>query len=314
MSTILNVIFPIYGAIAIGYAIVRIGWFSGADLRVFGRFVLNVALPALLFKAVATRPIGEILHPGYLVAFLLGSLLVIALTYAWFTLTGTDKARRAVAVMGSSCPNSGLIGYPTMLLVFPDIAGIVLALNFLVENVVLIPLCLAIMDAARGDTGQSILHHIRNILWGLATRPIVIGLFAGLAVSLLGLPVPAPVEQLSGMIAASTSAIALMIIGGSLVGLRLSGQRLYALQIAAAKLVLHPVLVALVAASLPLLGLATLPADLHAAVILSAAMPMFGIYTVFAQNVGAEGPASIAVLAATSLAFVTLSVLLLWLL
>ena len=44
--------------------------------------------------------------------------------------------------------------------------------------------------------------------------------------------------------------------------------------------------------------------------ILSAAMPMFGIYTVLAQEQGLEGLASIAMLAATSAAFVTLSLLL----
>lgn len=64
---------------------------------------------------------------------------------------------------------------------------------------------------------------------------------------------------------------------------------------------------------LPLLGLAALPPDMYAAVILSAAMPMFGIYTVLAQELGLEGAASIAMLAATSMAFVTLSVFLIWL-
>ena len=57
----------------------------------------------------------------------------------------------------------------------------------------------------------------------------------------------------------------------------------------------------------------TLPEELHSAVILSAAMPMFWIYTVLAQRQGLEGAASLAMLTATSLAFVTLTALL-WLL
>ena len=43
------------------------------------------------------------------------------------------------------------------------------------------------------------------------------------------------------------------------------------------------------------------------AVILSAAMPMFGIYTLLAQDYGHEGIASIALLGATAGAFFTLS-------
>jgi hypothetical protein len=71
--------------------------------------------------------------------------------------------------------------------------------------------------------------------------------------------------------------------------------------------------VAGVAAVLLGAGLVTLTPELHSAVILSAAMPMFGIYTVLAQRQGLEGAASLAMLTATSLAFVTLTVLL-WLL
>jgi len=46
------------------------------------------------------------------------------------------------------------------------------------------------------------------------------------------------------------------------------------------------------------------------ALILSAAMPMFGIYTVMAQDYGHEGLASIALLGATAASFFTLSGLL----
>ncbi|EAQ12517.1 auxin efflux carrier family protein [Rhodobacterales bacterium HTCC2654] len=53
------------------------------------------------------------------------------------------------------------------------------------------------------------------------------------------------------------------------------------------------------------LGLA---GDLRIAVILSAAIPMFTIYTVLAQETGHEGLASLALLMATVASFVTLNV------
>lgn len=313
MSDILAITFPIYAAIALGYLSVRKGFFSASDMRLFGRYVLDIALPALLFNAVATRDFASVFHPGYMLVFLAGGLATIALAFAFFTLTGTDPKRRAVAVMGSACPNSGFIGYPVMLLTFPDLAGVILALNMLVENVVLIPICLILMDMAQGGAPMALHRRVGSILWGVLKRPMVIGLLLGLAVSLLRLPLPAPAERLFTMLAASASALSLIVIGGSLVGIEMKGNRLRALQTAAGKLLLHPALVALAALALPALGLATLPPDLHAAVILSAAMPMFGIYPVLAQQLGLEGPASIAMITATTLAFFTLSGLLLWL-
>lgn len=313
MLPILGITFPIYAAIAIGFAVVRLGWFGGTDMRTLGRFVLDIAMPALLFRAVATRELGEILHPVYMLVYMSGGVSTIALALGWFTLTGVDPARRAVAVMGTACPNSGFIGYPIMLLAFPDLAGLVLALNMLVENVVLIPICLILIDMARGETGGPLWRRIAGILLGVLRRPMVIGLLLGFAAAVLRLPLPGPLDRLLSMLAASAAALSLVVIGGSLVGLRLTGNRVRALQVAVGKLLVHPALVAAAAAIVPALGLAALPADLQAAVILSAAMPMFGIYPVLAQQLGLEGVASVALMAATSLAFVSLSVLLAWL-
>ena len=312
MIDILAITFPIYAAILIGYAIVARGWFSAADMRTLGKYVLNIALPALLFKAVASRDLAEIFHLGYLTVFLLGGLAAIAVAFCWFTFAASDPARRAVATLGSSCPNSGFIGYPVMLLVFPDLAGIVLALNFLVENVVLIPICLILMDMSKDGDHGSILKRIANILWGVAKRPMVIGLALGIVVSVSGVSLPSPAMRLFEMLAASAAALSLIVIGGSLFGLPAKGNRALATQIAVGKLVVHPALVALVVVALPMLGM-TLSPELAVAAILSAAMPMFGIYAVLAQERGLEGLASLAMLIATSAAFVTLSLLLLWL-
>jgi predicted permease len=313
MIQILAITFPIYAALALGYLVVWKGWFSAGDMRVLGRYVLNIALPALIFSAVAARSPVQVFQPGYVLAYALGGLGTIALSYTLFSLRGTDPKRRALGVMGSTCPNNAFVGYPIMLLAFPDQAGIILALNLLVENLLLVPLCLVLVELAGNGADQSIWARLRRILLDLARMPMLIGLALGLLVSLIGLPLPGPAMRFIDMLAVSAGAVSLLVIGGSLVGLPLHGNRSLAAQISASKLLLHPALVALAAALLLALGVITLTPELHSAVILSAAMPMFGIYTVLAQRQGLEGAASLAMLTGTSLAFVTLTALL-WLL
>lgn len=288
----------------------RAGWFAPGDMKVLGKYVLNIALPALLFNAVASRDLGDVLNLGYLLVFALGGLLTVAVVFLWFTLQSIGPARRAIAVMGSSCPNSGFVGYPVMLLVFPDLAGIVLALNMVVENVLLIPLSLMLLEASRDRQGKSLLRIAGSILLGVLRRPMVIGLLLGVAVMLSGLAVPLMITRLMDVLAASSSAIALFVIGGSLVGLPVMGQRALAVQIVIGKLFVHPAMTALVLLLLSLAGLPLLTGDMAVAVVLSTAMPMFGIYTLLAQDYGHEGIASLALLGATAGAFVTLSVLL----
>ncbi len=309
MTQILSITFPIYAAITIGYALVRAGWFGVQDMRVLGNYVLNVALPALLFSAVARRDVAEVFDGPYMLAFAAAGLATVALTYLWFTARGADASLRAVAVMGASCANSGFIGYPVMLLTFPDLAGVILALNMLVENILIIPLCLILMELSRGGAHRPLGRKIVMILWGVLKRPMVIGLLLGLLVSLARIPVPGPVTRLIDMLAAAAAGLSLLVIGGSLVGLPLRGNQMRALQVAAGKLLLHPAMAALAVLGVSALGLA-LSDEMRVALILSAAMPMFGIYAVLAQEQGQEGMASIAMLLATALSFVTLSVLL----
>ncbi|WP_397542606.1 AEC family transporter [Roseovarius salis] len=310
MIEVLSITFPLFGAIALGYGAVAAGLFSGGEMRVLGRYVLNIALPALLFDAVAGRDLGEVLHPGYMAAMLIAGLATVAVGYGAVTLTGTGPARRAIAVMGMSVPNSAYVGYPALLLALPDLAGQVLALNFLVENFAMIPLALFLLEIARPSPGRNLPRVLLRILWNVLRRPFVIGLLMGLAVSLLDVPYPAPLERFVSILAASASALALVVIGGTLHGLPMRGNKALAAGIASGKLLLHPAMAALAVAAVPWLGLPALTAEFRHAAVLSAAMPMFGIYVVLAQPYGHDGLASISLLAATGGAFVTLSALL----
>ncbi|MBS0352943.1 MAG: AEC family transporter, partial [Proteobacteria bacterium] len=65
MLDILATTTPIYALMLLGYGFTRVGLFSKADMRVFGRYVINLALPALLFKALSQRSLGEILNLTY---------------------------------------------------------------------------------------------------------------------------------------------------------------------------------------------------------------------------------------------------------
>ncbi|KPP89092.1 MAG: putative permease [Rhodobacteraceae bacterium HLUCCA08] len=312
MGTILGITLPIYVVVALGYVTTRRGLFDPADLQVMGRYVLNIALPALLFHATASRDIAQILHPGYMVAMAGAGLVTAALTYAWFSATGADPTRRAAGVMGATCPNSAFVGYPVMLLAFPDQAGLVLALNTTVENLLIIPLSLVLFELSKPDAGGSLGRKVAKALAGVLARPYMIGLLAGLAWSLAGLPLPEAADRTLGILGASAAALSLFVIGGTLSGLSLEGNRPAALQTALAKLLLHPAIMALMVLLVPLAGLALSP-EMATIAILSAAMPIFGIYTILAQDIGRQGMAALAITLTTLGGFATISAAL-WLL
>lgn len=310
MLDILAITGPIFLCIALGYLTTRGGLFDRGDMRVFGKFLINLALPALLFNALSQRSVGEIFNGPYLAAYALGGLIMLAGTVLWYRKVAHEgMARSAIMAMGMTCPNSGYVGYPVVLLTLgAPVAGVALALNMVVENLLIIPILLALADMERHEAGHW-RQLVMQTLQGLARNPLIIAIVAGFLVSALGIPMPSPVSRTVTLFAQASSALSLFVIGGSLVGLKLQGLRTAVAQIGVGKLVLHPLCLLAVMTWLVPIG----DPQLKVALLLTGALPTMGIYAILAQRHGHEGLASAALLVGTLASFFTLSGLL-WLL
>jgi predicted permease len=306
---ILGITGPIYLAIALGYMVTQRGLFTRADMQVFGKFTIQLALPALLFNALSRRSVGEILNWQYLAAYTVATLAVVGGGLVWTRrVQGKSLSLSSVVTMGMACSNSGFVGYPVaMLTLGSTVAGVSLALNMVVENLLIIPLLLAVAgsEGAPGQWRQAFVQTFK----GLLGNPMIWGIVSGFAVSLSGVQMPEPVSRTINLFSAASGALSLFVIGGSLVGLKPEGLKGAITQIALGKLLVHPLVMLVVL--LWLIPIAD-PA-LRTAALLTCAMPMIGIYTILAQRFGHGAISAAALLVSTVLSFFSLSALL-WLL
>lgn len=307
MLNILSITGPIYLSILLGFLATRQGIFSKSELQIFGKFVLKFALPALVFSSLAQRPFAEIFNVTYLMTYLLASLFTLVVGYfvSIYMLKETRQASTFNA-MGVSCANSGFIGFPILLLIAPEFAGVAFALHVIVENLVMIPLILIM--AERNNSTEKVT--LGKTLRGLAKNPLMIALVAGTCVSMLEIPMPQAITRTVDLFSKTSGALSLFIIGGTLTGLSISGMKHKIFPVVLGKLVLHPVAVIVVMWILMSVGFPALEPDLHRAIVISAAIPMMGTYTILAQAYGQDKTASAIMLAATMLSFFTLSGLL----
>lgn len=311
MLNILTITAPIYLLILAGYCMTRWGIFTSQDLNALGKFVVQLALPALLFKAISERPLNEILNASYLLAYAVGSLTAAAIGAWWARHIARQPPLASVFyAFGTSCSNSGFIGFPIVLLTLPSVAGVALALNMVVENLIVLPLLLIWAERARGAARTW--HEYRALLGRLALNPIILAMLAGLCVSIFSWSLPSLVKHTVDLVALASSALSLFVIGGMLVGLHLGRMGVQVSPISVGKLVLHPLCVFLATLAVPWLGLPPLSPALQSAAVLFAAMPMMGIYTTLAQQYGQQHFSAVAQLLTTVASFFTLSGLL-WL-
>lgn len=310
MFDVLAITGPIYLAVAVGYACTRAGLFARADMRVLGRYVILIALPALLFNALSQRSVGEVLNPVFVGAYAIGSVASNLLGVFWARrIAGKSMSEAGIVGMGFSCPNSGFIGFPLVALLFgPANAGVALALAMVVENFVSLPLSLALaesdVDNAGTTRGERLRMALVQSLRGVLRNPMIWGIALGFLFSLAGWRLPGPVARSVDLFAAASASLSLFVIGGSLVGIRLRGMARDVGVITAGKLLLHPLCVLLAVLLLP-----PMARELQAAVVVMAAVPMLGVYPILAQKHGHDAMAAAAQLAATVASFFTLTAL-----
>jgi malonate transporter len=289
---VLSVTTPIFLLIALGFLATRLGWISQSDTRALGGFVLRFAMPALIFKALSSRPLAEIADIRLLASYALASALCLALTFALFA--RGDRRRAAMRALGGSAPNSGFVGFPIATLLIGPKAGIALALCLIVENAMTIPLGIAFAESGIGA---------RALLARLARNPLLIAIFVGLAASLIGWTPPAPLGRAIDLLAAAAPATALISIGGALVGLKLGGDLIDIAPVAAAKLALHPLLLLGLTAALA----ASADHDVRRAMLVMSSSPVFSIYPLICRHYGQEQTGAAILLIETALAFPTMS-------
>jgi len=307
MLDILAITSPIYLVVLAGYLATRAGVFNRADMAVFGKFVLNLALPALIFNALAQRHIADVLHPGYLLAYLGGSLLSLTVAYqVGRRLCGFNATRSTFLAMGVSCSNSSFVGFPILLLMVAPVAGVALALNVLIENLIMLPLLLALAESARGNGGPW--HEVlQQSLRRLARNPLVLSVSAGLVVSLAQLDLPPPLLRTVNLFAQASGGLSLFAIGGMLVGLPLTSGWRPAVPIVLGKLVGHPLWVLLALTVFTALGVTPMEPPLRAAALMMAAMPMLSIYPILGQAYGEADRSATTLLMCMVASFFTLS-------
>jgi malonate transporter and related proteins len=301
----------------VGFGATRAGLFTEAQLQVLGRFVVLLPLPLLLFTAVSQRNMLEVMNARYALGYAVGSLAAFGTAFAWARRwRAAPVTLAAMQGLGASTSNSGYLGLPIAMQVLGPAAAGPVAVAFLVENMITIPLALALADAAwsasRADAAS---HSVHRSAWGTAWQtfrgmlrnPLLLAVVAGLLFSLTGWALPPIAQRAVSMLAASATPVALLVIGGSLVGLNRHGMQWDVARIAGIKLIVHP---AAVGVALWLL----LPGEpkLVQAGMLMAAMPMVGVFTLLSQRYQHQALAAATILVTTAVSFVTINALLMW--
>jgi predicted permease len=228
---LLDIVAPIFGVVLAGYAMARGRLLSPEGVRGISDFVFYAAIPALLFRTMASAhtPAGADL--ALIATYLLACALVFgASMLATGALFRDGVQERGVLAMGAAFSNSVQLGIPLVLQAFGDAGLVQLMLIVSFHSATLITLATVVIEGAR-EGGRSQRPPRLALARGLAlaarsivTNPIILAMFAGIACAALGWSLPGPVDRFVALIAGGSAACALFAMGASLAQFKLGGR------------------------------------------------------------------------------------------
>lgn len=305
MLPILLKTLPFFAIIGLGYWAGRTRFFTEDATAYLTKFVFYFALSAMIFRFSANLSLSEVLDWTLIGAYLWGTLTVYLIATAVSLVRRLPFEEVAIEAQCAVIGNVGFLGVPMLTLLLGEAAIGPVMLVLAVDLIVFSSLITILVTGSRD--GRVSLRILRTIGLGLLKNPMVVAMVAGLGWSALAVPIPAPVNEFLTLLGAAATPGALFAIGASL-ATKTAERLAVAGWLSFAKLVLHPVAVALAA-------LVIFPVDPFAAgvAISAAAMPVAGNVYILAQHYGiAPHRVSASILISTAFAIITLSGVIAW--
>lgn len=310
MLHILDVTFPFFALVLLGWAAARRGWLPLESIPGLNLFVLYFALPCMLFRFAAATPIASLFDPSVFGTWLVCAVAMVALAMALTRRIGWNDA--AFGGLVAAFSNSGFMGVPLLVDLLGPRAAAPAIVTLAVDMVVTSSLCIALSRLGEAGT-QGASRAVVNALKGMATNPLPWAIAAGCGVSATGVVLPHLLMQPVSMMADAASPAALFTLGLVLARAQRQGARVAPEAVrhsdvplvVGLKLVAHPLLVFAAGRVVMALGA---PLDPFAATVLAlvAALPSASNVPMLAERFGADaGRIARIVLVSTVLAFGT---------
>ena len=240
MNQVLTIVVPVFAFVVLGWVAARTKFLNREVERGLGAFALWVAIPALLFRLMATTEFPDEPAFGLMLAFfgsagtawLLSSLLAKAL--------GRPPGTSASFAMGGTFGNTVMMGIPLALGTFGDAAVFPLALVTAIHAPVFWLLSTVQYEWAGTKHDIPFTTVLRDMVLVLAKNPVVMAIIAGTLWRLTGFGLHPLFDDVITQAGQAAIPCALFALGMSLASYGLKGELRAAPALAIIKLVVMP--------------------------------------------------------------------------
>lgn len=212
MFATLNVVLPVFALILVGWLARKLNILGGNALTELNRFVVFMALPALLFDIIANARWADLAQPAFIATFSIGMMVVFFLTMLVQLRRTRHLADAAIDGLNVGYANTGFIGFPLALVFLghgslaPTLIATILTVSVLFGIGIVI-----IETGLQGEVRRHII--LGRVLKSLLRNPLLVSPVIAIFVPALGLEVPDAVNVFLKLLGGAASPCALIALG-----------------------------------------------------------------------------------------------------
>lgn len=273
---IVGVVFPIFAIALVGYLAARTHLLTEQGIEGLSRVVFIIAIPALLFYSLAHLELPNRVNWPFIGSYYAVALIIYSLGM-WISRTvfHHSAAEQAIFGVGSSYSNMVLVGLPILSTGLGEHALLPLFMIVSIHSAIMYALTTLLVEGRSGN-GTTAQEVAVQTLRSLVFNPFIVGLVA----NLLHIT-PPPLDATLSILRNAALPCALFVLGASLNAYRVSGRIGEALTITGLKMVLQPLLVALL-----VFGIFHVDHLWGAVAVMTAGMPVGVNAHILARNTG----------------------------
>ncbi len=211
MLSTFGVVFPIFALILAGYLSRRLDWLGPAASGELNRFVVALALPALLFDIMAHANWAAVNQPGFIGAFGLSSAAVFALTVA-MRLRALPLTDAAIDALNASYGNTGYIGIPLCLIALGPQSQTPAAIATIFTACILFGGAVILIEIGLANEKRPA-HLALKVAGSLLRNPLLVAPALGALVAASGFRMPDGAEVFLHLLGGAASPCALVALG-----------------------------------------------------------------------------------------------------
>jgi malonate transporter len=241
LDPVLGAVLPVFGLVGCGYLAGRFRIVTQASSAALNQFVYAFALPAMLFVAVYRGSLDDILSGAFLLAVVAATLGTAAVGFFISNLSDAPPAESTMRGLNASFANTGYLGIPLVTVAYGEAAALPAALATVATNFVSFALAIVCLELFVNPRPGA----VRRALRGVIMSPLIWPIALAIALVAMEVKIPLPVERLATLLAAAAGPCALFAIGLFVSQLSIRAGAAASWQSTVLKLVLHPLLMAL---------------------------------------------------------------------